>query len=131
MQPCFMTGMVPKMSPFQQMTISGCTLLKSIAINSCSNEEKDDLATGDLKYLAIPYLAGQLHADGPTSTLSARATALQRSRDCHLRYYFDGTQTFYMLDCHRTVCPLHHTEHLVADCAVLLGSQAPASSQSQ
>ncbi len=51
----------------------------------CSNEERDDLATGDLRYLAAPFLAGELHASAPTSDAAARALALQRSRDAHLR----------------------------------------------
>jgi hypothetical protein len=37
----------------------------------CRNEDKDDLATPDLKYLAVPFLQGELAARGATTDMQA------------------------------------------------------------
>lgn len=51
-----------------------------------SNEDKDDLVTSDLKYLSVPFLAGELHASSPTLDMASRADALRRSNACYLRF---------------------------------------------
>lgn len=53
--------------------------------DSCSNEDKDDLATPDLKYLAVPYLQGELAALGAATDMHERLASLQQSRQHHLR----------------------------------------------
>jgi TAP42-like family len=37
----------------------------------CRNEDKDDLATPDLKYLAVPYLQGEIAARGAATDMQA------------------------------------------------------------
>lgn len=49
------------------------------------NEEKDDLATPDLKYLAVPYLQAEVAVRGAATDMQERLAALQASQQHHLR----------------------------------------------
>lgn len=72
----------------------------------CRNEDKDDLATPDLKYLAVPYLQGELAARGAATDMQVRSTP-------QLACMAQMQRALLILDT-QSCTPLHVQERLIA-----------------
>lgn len=70
----------------ERMHVKHACACRSWSPKHCSNEEKEDLATPDLKYLAVPYLAGELAALGAATNMHERLASLQQSSLQYMRW---------------------------------------------